>query len=81
MFEVFDRNHDGYITVDELRYAYSMLGEPLSEGESRKMIDIADIDKDGMVSYEDFTAFCSNFWMQELLTYSLNYCSGSEFFI
>ena len=58
---MFDRNQDGFITADELRYAYSMLGEPLSEAESRKMIEIADMDKDGMVSFDDFAAFCASF--------------------
>ncbi|XP_063711167.1 neo-calmodulin-like [Symsagittifera roscoffensis] len=61
VFEVFDRNHDGFITTEELRYAYSMLGEPLSEADSRKMIEIADMDRDGMVSYDDFSNFCASF--------------------
>ena len=58
---MFDRNHDGFITTEELRYAYSMLGEPLSEADSRKMIEIADMDRDGMVSYDDFSNFCASF--------------------
>ncbi len=61
VFSTFDQNQDGFITAEELRHAYSLLGEPLSESESKKMIEIADMDKDGKVSFEDFREFCALF--------------------
>ena len=55
-FNVFDRNGDGFITVDELKAVLSSLG--LKQGktleECRKMIIQVDVDGDGRVDYKEF---------------------------
>lgn len=55
-FDVFDRNGDGFITVDELRSVLSSLG--LKQGkameECRKMIMKVDVDGDGRVDFSEF---------------------------
>lgn len=53
-FNVFDRNGDGFITADELRYAMLNLGEPLTDEEVEEMIREADLDGDGKINYEEF---------------------------
>ncbi|WAR18957.1 CALM-like protein [Mya arenaria] len=60
-FRVFDKNGDGFIrralirNVNisvELRNVLTNLGEKLTEEEAQEMIKEADIDGDGLVSYE-----------------------------
>ena len=50
-FRVFDRNKDGYITVDELVHMFTMLGERMSPEEAEHFVKIADVDKDGKINY------------------------------
>ncbi|KAG6785868.1 hypothetical protein POTOM_007455 [Populus tomentosa] len=54
-FKVFDRNQDGYISGSELRQVMMNLGERLTEEEAEQMIREADLDGDGLVSYEEFS--------------------------
>ncbi|KDP43843.1 hypothetical protein JCGZ_20853 [Jatropha curcas] len=55
-FNVFDRNGDGYITVDELRSVLASLG--LKQGKAvedcKRMIMRVDVDGDGMVNFMEF---------------------------
>ncbi|CAL9764579.1 unnamed protein product [Musa acuminata subsp. burmannicoides] len=55
-FNVFDRNGDGFITVEELRLVLASLG--LKQGRTaedcRKMINEVDDDRDGMVDFKEF---------------------------
>ncbi|KAI4378776.1 hypothetical protein MLD38_016209 [Melastoma candidum] len=55
-FNVFDRDGDGFITVEELESVLASLG--LKQGRAvedcRKMITKVDADGDGMVDYEEF---------------------------
>eukprot|EP00933_Yihiella_yeosuensis_P013175 TRINITY_DN12332_c4_g1_i1.p1 TRINITY_DN12332_c4_g1~~TRINITY_DN12332_c4_g1_i1.p1 ORF type:complete len:149 (+),score=40.56 TRINITY_DN12332_c4_g1_i1:90-536(+) len=53
-FKVFDHDGDGYITSGELMQAMSNMGERLSPHEVEEMIREADMDSDGMMSYEEF---------------------------
>ncbi|KAJ6682831.1 CALMODULIN [Salix koriyanagi] len=54
VFKVFDKDHDGYISPNELRHVMINLGEHLTEKESEEMIREADWDGDGQVNYEEF---------------------------
>ncbi|KAJ6397730.1 hypothetical protein OIU77_018689 [Salix suchowensis] len=54
VFKVFDKDHDGYISPNELRHVIINLGEHLTEKESEEMIREADLDGDGQVNYEEF---------------------------
>ncbi|KAG9128873.1 hypothetical protein Leryth_009651 [Lithospermum erythrorhizon] len=55
-FKVFDRNGDGFITVEELKSVLASLG--LKQGRTvedcRKMILKVDVDGDGMVNFNEF---------------------------
>ncbi|CAK9143770.1 unnamed protein product [Ilex paraguariensis] len=53
-FKVFDRDQDGYISALELREVMINLGERLTDEEAEQMIREADLDGDGLVSYEEF---------------------------
>lgn len=49
---VFDRDGNGYITIDELQTAMDMIGETVTEAQLSEMLAIADLDKDGKINYE-----------------------------
>lgn len=49
--QVFDKNHDGFISEAELRYAMTNLGESLSDEDLKSMIKAADLDGDGKINY------------------------------
>ncbi|XP_028804226.1 calmodulin-like protein 11 isoform X3 [Neltuma alba] len=53
-FKVFDRDEDGYISASELRHVMTNMGERLTDEEAEQMIKEADLDGDGLVSYEEF---------------------------
>ncbi|XP_073129345.1 calmodulin-like [Henckelia pumila] len=53
-FKVFDRDQDGFISAVELRNVMINLGEKLTDEEAEQMIREADVDGDGLVSYEEF---------------------------
>ncbi|GMI88610.1 hypothetical protein HRI_002530300 [Hibiscus trionum] len=61
-FDVFDRDQDGLITVEELGWVLSSLG--LIEGDKiedcREMIRKVDIDGDGMVDFDEFKTMMQN---------------------
>ena len=51
-FRVFDKDGDGSITADELRYIMRNIGEDITDEEIDEMIREADVDGDGQVNYE-----------------------------
>ncbi|CAL5357458.1 unnamed protein product [Camellia sinensis] len=54
VFKVFDQDQDGYISAIEVRHVMINLGEKLTDEEAEQMIMEADLDGDGVVSYEEF---------------------------
>eukprot|EP00945_MAST-04E_sp_MAST-4E-sp1_P002460 g2460.t1 len=52
-FDIWDDDHDGRITVKNLKYVFSRLPEQPSKAEIEELIDIADTDRDGMVNLTD----------------------------
>ncbi|KAF4531407.1 hypothetical protein B566_EDAN009649 [Ephemera danica] len=58
-FRVFDRDSNGFITMDELRSAMEMIGESVTEMELGEMLALADIDRDGRINYEEFAKLLS----------------------
>jgi Ca2+-binding EF-hand superfamily protein len=54
VFNLFDDDKTGYISIKNLRKIVRDLGENIEEHELQEMIDKADSDRDGMVSEEDF---------------------------
>ncbi|KAI9314643.1 putative myosin regulatory light chain cdc4 [Dichotomocladium elegans] len=53
-FQVFDKAGDGTISIDELRYVLTNLGEKLSEEEVDELLKEIQIIKDGRINYVDF---------------------------
>ncbi|KAG0297973.1 hypothetical protein BGZ98_000350 [Dissophora globulifera] len=53
-FKVFDKEGNGYISVGELRYVLTNLGEKLTDGEVDELLKGVEVDKSGKVNYEDF---------------------------
>ena len=54
-FKQFDKNQDGQITIEDLRALMEELGEALSEEELQEMINVASMEGDGKVNFEEFT--------------------------
>lgn len=52
MFNRFDNNKDGFISVSELHDAMKMLGNKFTDEEMDELVEEADQDGDGQVSYE-----------------------------
>ncbi|XP_073048758.1 calmodulin-like protein 3 [Primulina eburnea] len=55
-FDVFDRDRDGFISVDELKYVLGSLGLKSGGGaeDCKKMIMKVDVDGDGFVDFKEF---------------------------
>lgn len=55
-FDVFDRDRDGFISVDELKYVLGSLGLKQGGGveDCKKMIMKVDADGDGLVDFKEF---------------------------
>ena len=56
MFRLFDSDNDGSITINELRLGMVRLGEFLPPGEIEKIMEAADVNKDGVISFDEFCA-------------------------
>jgi Ca2+-binding EF-hand superfamily protein len=52
-FKVFDVDGDGFITAEELRQIMAKLGETMTDEEVEMMIEEADADGDGQISYKE----------------------------
>jgi Ca2+-binding EF-hand superfamily protein len=53
-FDAFDKDGDGSIDVKELQSMMSQLGDKLSLTEAQELIEEVDMDKDGVVNFEEF---------------------------
>ena len=53
-FKVFDKDGNGYITLDELKNIISKLDDNISDLEVNEMLKEADDDNDGKISFEEF---------------------------
>lgn len=54
VFDLFDDDKSGYITLQNLKRVTKDLGENMTDAELLEMIERADSDDDGQVSFEDF---------------------------
>ena len=63
-FKVFDRDHNGYITLPELENAMLKLGEKLTEEECKAMLKEADVNGDGKIDYKEFVKLLSE-WVNK----------------
>ncbi|KAJ8658164.1 hypothetical protein O0I10_006171 [Lichtheimia ornata] len=53
-FKAFDKNGDGYISIQELKEVMTRLGENLNEHELKEMMEEADTNHDGQIDYKEF---------------------------
>ena len=53
-FQLFDKEKNGFISVATMRYLLSDLEQKLTEEEMDAIIDMADLDGDGMIDYKKF---------------------------
>merc|ERR1719487_1559583 len=56
-FLVFDRDRSGSVTAAELKHVMNNFGETVTDEEVEAMIQQADADGDGELSFEDFYQF------------------------
>jgi hypothetical protein len=54
VFATLDTNHDGFLDKEELRHGFESMGETLTDPELATIVAMADTDKDGKVSCEEF---------------------------
>uniref|UniRef100_A0A7S0C216 EF-hand domain-containing protein n=1 Tax=Proboscia inermis TaxID=420281 RepID=A0A7S0C216_9STRA len=54
VFNLFDDDKSGFITLSNLKRVSKELGETMSEAELLEMIERADSDEDGQIHFEDF---------------------------
>ena len=52
MIRIFDKDDDGFITVEDLRRIMTKIGEGINKNEVKDMIREADSDNDGLVNYK-----------------------------
>ena len=54
VFKLFDEEGNGFLSIQDLKRVSKELGEMMDENELKEMIDRADADGDGKVSFDDF---------------------------
>lgn len=59
VFNLFDDDKTGYISLQNLKRVSKDLGETMSDAELLEMIERADTDQDGQISFEEFYAIMS----------------------
>ena len=60
LFDELDKNHNGRISIQEIRYIVTHSNENISEQEIEFLIEKADDDGDGLISFDEFLAFMEN---------------------
>lgn len=53
-FDEVDLDKDGYLTVEDFRRISAAEGAPLTEDQAKEMIEMADKNEDGKVSFEEY---------------------------
>ena len=51
---MFDKDHNGLITKEELKQGLKQLGEQMTEKDIDQLLEEADLDGDGNISYDEF---------------------------
>lgn len=59
VFNLFDDDKTGYVSLQNLKRVAKDLGESMSDAELLEMIERADTDQDGQISFDEFYAIMS----------------------
>lgn len=51
-FQVFDKDNNGLISIGELRYVLTSLGEKMTDAEVDELVKYIEVNKNGYVNYE-----------------------------
>ena len=57
LFDVMDRNKNGKISIEEIKYLISHSNVDISEEDIKFLTKEADSDGDGLISYDEFLIF------------------------
>ena len=57
VFQVFDKNNNGVLSIREFKHILTDLGNKFSEEEVEEMFKEVDLDRDGNISYKEFVEF------------------------
>jgi calmodulin len=74
-FKMFDRDGNGVISADELRFMMTNLGEKLTDEEVEEMLREADVNGDGQVDYQ------GQFLSQDHRNHYLRRCESVNIYI
>lgn len=64
-FHQFDADHNGYITLDEMRQCLHRSGVPVSDFEIYQTLSKMDYNQDGQISYDEYMRFMSRTYRGE----------------
>ena len=53
-FDMFDVDHNGFVSAQEIKQVMNQLGESISDEDAAAMVRDADIDGDGLINIEEF---------------------------
>ena len=56
-FQVFDKNHNGVLSISEFKHILMHLGQKFTEEEVNEIFDESDLNKDGNLDYREFVEF------------------------
>lgn len=56
-FTLFDKDKNGYISIDEFRSILQMVNSKFSEEEMKEIFKMTDVSKDGKIDYREFVDF------------------------
>ena len=60
-FDIWDTDHDGRITAEQIRSILVRIPEQPTEDEIQELLDLADSDRDGMVNFNDVMAMVQSY--------------------
>ena len=85
VFNTFDEDGSGSITLNEIKDIYGALGHPMSDNEFLEMMNHADLNKDGYITFHEFLGLYKNeihFKVQEkklMEAFLICDCNGDKF--